>query len=84
LRDCAGVRDAVAVTRRDETGLHLVIYYTGVPSPARDLARQLRDVLPKGMLPRRYRHLYQFPLNTNRKIDRARLAALAGDLPDAP
>ncbi|MEV5955783.1 AMP-binding protein [Streptomyces sp. NPDC051987] len=78
VRGCVGVHDAVAVTRSDANGLHLVVYYTGVPTPARELARRLRDVLPKGMLPRHYRHLDAFPLNTNRKIDRARLR----DLPD--
>lgn len=82
LRGCAGVLDAVAVTRGDENGLQLVVYYTGTPVPARDLARQLRDVLPKGMVPRDYRHLIEFPLNSNRKIDRGRLAELAGRATD--
>lgn len=73
LRGCAGVEDAVTVTRPIDDGLELVVFYTGdVVAPA-ELARQLRKVLPKGMLPRHYRHVTEFPLNSNRKIDRARL-----------
>jgi len=83
LRGCAGVRDAVAVTGQSEAGPQLVVYYTGVPAPARDLARQLREVLPKGMMPGYYHHVDEFPLNSNRKIDRARLAGLARNGLDA-
>ena len=81
LRGCAGVTGAVAVTRPATTaaGLELVAFYTGAQVPAVELARALRRILPKGMLPRHYRHVEEFPLNSNRKIDRARLAELAAE-----
>ena len=82
LRGCAGVADAVAVTRPAEDGLALVVFYTG-PSAVRpaELAAQLRRILPAGMLPREYRHLAEFPLNTNRKVDRSALAIAATGRP---
>jgi amino acid adenylation domain-containing protein len=74
LRGCAQVREAVAVARSAATGTELVVFYTGTPAPAADLARELRRILPAGMLPRQYRHLAELPLNSNRKVDRSRLA----------
>ncbi len=79
LRGCAGVRDAVAVTRSAASGAELVVFYTGTPAPAAQLAGQLRRILPPGMLPRQYRHLDELPLNSNRKIDRSRLARDAAE-----
>lgn len=76
VRSCSGVENAVAVTRSAEHGLELVVYYTGQPAHASGLATQLRGLLPAGMLPREYRHLAEFPLNPNRKIDRKALAEL--------
>ncbi|MFI6149216.1 AMP-binding protein [Streptomyces sp. NPDC051109] len=80
-RGCEGVQDAVAVTRTTDAGGELVVFYTGEPTPAAALARELRAVLPTGMLPRYFRHLEQFPLNSNRKTDRKELAAQAAALP---
>ncbi|GAT71262.1 AMP-binding protein [Planomonospora sp. ID91781] len=77
IRSCDGVEDAVAVTRPGPNGTELVVFYTGVPAPPVELARRLRRSLPKGMLPREYRHVGEFPLNSNRKVDRGRLAAEA-------
>ncbi|GAA2604873.1 MULTISPECIES: AMP-binding protein [Streptomyces] len=75
LRTCETVTDAVAVTRTGADGTtELVVFHTGEPTPPAALARLLGGVLPKGMLPRAYRHLAEFPLNSNRKIDRRRLA----------
>jgi amino acid adenylation domain-containing protein len=75
LRRCDGVDNAVAVTRTGVDGeLELVIYHTGTPTPPAVLAKQLRDILPAGMIPRHFRQLDAFPLNSNRKIDRAALA----------
>ncbi|QQQ80086.1 AMP-binding protein [Saccharothrix sp. 6-C] len=79
LRACAGVRDAVAVTRATENGLELVVFYTGDRTPARLLSKELRDVLPAGMLPREYRHVDDFPLNSNRKVDRGVLTTWAAE-----
>jgi amino acid adenylation domain-containing protein len=81
VRGCDAVRDAVVVTRTTEDRAELVVFYTGDPVPAAVLARQMRDALPKGMLPRDYRHLEEFPLNSNRKIDRGALARRAAGLP---
>jgi non-ribosomal peptide synthetase component F len=82
VRACPGVEDAVAVTRPAHSSAELVVFYTGTPTPAAELARRLRDVLPHGMLPRLYHHLPEFPLNSNRKTDRARLAREAAGLRD--
>ncbi|SBT43773.1 AMP-binding protein [Micromonospora auratinigra] len=73
LRGCPGVEDAVAVARAGDAGTELVVFYTGTPTAPAELSRGLRQVLPKGMLPRSYRHVPEFPLNSNRKVDRARL-----------
>ncbi|WP_326565410.1 AMP-binding protein [Amycolatopsis rhabdoformis] len=79
LRDC-GVRDAVALGVPGDAGLELFVFYTGGERPAIELVRALRKVLPEGVIPRRYRHLAEFPLNSNRKIDRKALAAEAAGL----
>jgi amino acid adenylation domain-containing protein len=81
MRSCTGVEDAVAVTRPAAVGLELVVYYTGEPTSAKGLSTQLREILPAGMLPREYRHLAEFPLNPNRKIDRKALATAAAEDP---
>ncbi|TYK43951.1 AMP-binding protein [Actinomadura decatromicini] len=84
VRDCPGVEDAVTVTRpADAGGMELVVFYTGTPVSPAVLAGRLRQVLPEGMLPRAFRHLESFPLNPNRKIDRAGLAATAAAGPAA-
>lgn len=77
VRDCDQVQDAVTVTRPTEVGLELVVFYTGARIPASDLARQLRQRLPEGMMPRAFVHMAEFPLNRNRKVDRIQLAATA-------
>ncbi len=80
LRKCADVQDAVAVTRATDTGPQLVVFYTGAPSAPAVLAGQLREILPNGMIPRHFQYVEEFPLNANRKIDRAQLAAAAASL----
>ncbi|MFI2765705.1 AMP-binding protein [Streptomyces echinatus] len=77
IRACDGVIDAATVTRPAGSGVELVVYYTGVPASPDVLARQLRQVLPSGLLPRQYHHLDAFPLNANRKVDRRKLAEQA-------
>ncbi|MFD9093132.1 AMP-binding protein [Streptomyces collinus] len=74
LGACPGVRDAVAVPRTTGGTTEIAVFYTGEPVPAARLTKQLAELLPKGMLPRRFTHLAEFPLNSNRKIDRRRLA----------
>ncbi|MGQ4388998.1 AMP-binding protein [Streptomyces sp. SAS_270] len=80
LRACDGVQDVVTVATSGESGTEIVVYYTGEVRPAARFARALREVLPKGMLPRRFEHVTEFPLNSNRKVDRKELARRAGEL----
>ncbi|MCP2342716.1 AMP-binding protein [Actinomadura rupiterrae] len=78
VRQCAGVQNAVTVTRPDADGaLELVVYYTGERTAPVALRRELARHLPEGMLPRVFRHVTEFPLNSNRKVDRGRLAQQA-------
>jgi amino acid adenylation domain-containing protein len=77
LRGCIGVEDAVTVTRSVNNITELCVFYTGEPVPPAQLATQLAEVLPQGMMPRQYIHLAEFPLNSNRKIDRLTLGHLA-------
>ncbi|MEU5090928.1 AMP-binding protein [Streptomyces sp. NPDC021356] len=84
LRSCEGVEEVVAVGAPTASGTELVVYYTGEPRPASRFARALRELLPKGMLPRHYQHLADFPLNSNRKVDRKELTRRAADLLERP
>ncbi|HVK23854.1 MAG TPA: AMP-binding protein [Actinokineospora sp.] len=72
LRGLAGVTDAVAVAVDGE--LHA--FYLGDRRPDAELIEELGAVFPRAMIPLRYRHLDEFPLNANRKTDRKALAAL--------
>lgn len=80
LRECAGVEDAVTVTRSVDGTTELVVFYTGEVTSPVVLAKQLRTILPVGMLPRQYQHVGEFPLNSNRKVDRPALATRANDM----
>ena len=80
LRECAGVDDAVTVTRSVDGNTELVVFYTGAVTSPVELGRQLRKILPVGMLPRHYEHVAEFPLNSNRKVDRPTLASQASEL----
>lgn len=77
VRSCPGVEDALTVVQKVEGGSELVVFYTGTRTSPVVLARALREILPAGMLPRRYEHLGEFPLNSNRKIDRKALTTRA-------
>ncbi|MEV8091725.1 AMP-binding protein [Streptomyces nigra] len=79
LAACPGVGEAVAVTRPADGTAEIVVYYTGERVPPARLTKQLAELLPKGMLPRRFTHLDRFPLNSNRKIDRRHLAERAAE-----
>ncbi|MFG2577570.1 AMP-binding protein [Streptomyces sp. NPDC048481] len=76
-RACPGVSDAVAVVRPADDSLELVVFYTGEPVAPAAFLRHLRPLLPGGALPREFRRLTEFPLNSNRKTDRKALAAQA-------
>ncbi|WP_460370499.1 AMP-binding protein, partial [Actinocorallia lasiicapitis] len=77
VRESDGVQDAVTTTRPAQDGLELVVFYTGAAVPAAELARRLRGILPAGMIPKHFRHLAEFPLNSNGKVDRPLLAKWA-------
>ncbi|MYW96724.1 D-alanine--poly(phosphoribitol) ligase [Amycolatopsis rubida] len=71
---------AVALGVQGDGGTELFVFYTGPRRPVIELVRALRAVLPEGVIPRRYEHVEEFPLNSNRKIDRKTLAARAVEL----
>ncbi|MEV5328757.1 AMP-binding protein [Nonomuraea sp. N2-4H] len=75
-----GVAEAAAVGVDGPAGTELVVFYTGEPRPPVELANRLRRTLPHGMVPKRYHHLGELPLNANRKVDRKALAERAGEL----
>ncbi|MEV6646531.1 AMP-binding protein [Amycolatopsis sp. NPDC051371] len=79
LRDC-GVGDVVVLGVAGDVGTELFVFYTGGERPVLEMVRALRAVLPEGVIPRHYRHVDEFPLNSNRKIDRKTLAARAAEL----
>ncbi len=79
LRDC-GVQDAVVLGVSGSAGTELFVFYTGGERPAIEMVRALRKLLPEGVIPRHYRHVDDFPLNSNRKIDRKALAVRAAVL----
>ncbi|MGN9843373.1 AMP-binding protein [Nonomuraea sp. H19] len=80
VRGCDGVEDAVTVSTTAEDATALVVFYTGIPTPAAHFAAQLRRTLPAGLIPRHYHHLDELPLNPNRKVDRAGLRDRAAEL----
>lgn len=80
LRRCPGVDDAVAVPLPSEQGITLAAFHTGERVRPVTLARELSRTLPRAVLPQHFFHLAEFPLNTNRKIDRRALLRRAQEL----
>jgi amino acid adenylation domain-containing protein len=80
LRGVAGVVDGVTVGAPTAGTTALVAFYTGTHVAPVTFARQLAEVLPRHMIPLRYRHLPSLPLTTNRKIDRLALTDAAREL----
>ena len=68
------VRGAVALATTVDGSVRLDACYCGKQLPERELVRWLRSRLPLHMVPRRFHHVEQFPLNANGKTDRAALA----------
>lgn len=73
---CAGVREAVAVLRKDDSDeAFLMGFYTGTEDIAPSLLREtLPRQLPAYMIPRYFKRLETFPLTSNGKTDRRALA----------
>ncbi|RLL68243.1 AMP-binding protein [Streptomyces sp. Z26] len=80
-RQLPTVENAVTVTRPTPgSELELVLYYTGERMPAATFRRELAAVLPEAMVPKTYRHIDEFPLNSNRKVDKKELTRQAAAL----
>ena len=76
LADCAGVREAVVVARKDEGDKHLVAYLTscdGAELNTDDVQKFLQQRLPDHMVPSQFVVLKELPLTPMGKIDRRAL-----------
>ncbi|WFE24205.1 AMP-binding protein [Solwaraspora sp. WMMD937] len=80
VRGCVGVDDAAVLDVAVEDTTELVVFYTGRPAAVVELTRQLRQSLPQRLVPRRYEHRDELPLNANRKVDRPALRARAREM----
>ncbi|MFG2570951.1 AMP-binding protein [Streptomyces sp. NPDC048567] len=80
LRRCPEVEDAVVVPVPSEQGITLAAFHTGAGVPPVALARELSRTLPRAVLPQHFFHITEFPLNSNRKIDRRALQRRALEL----
>ncbi|MFD5829167.1 AMP-binding protein [Lentzea sp. NPDC060358] len=70
LRGHEGVRDVVVIAADTGAETELVAYFTGEAHTTVELVRWLRKRLPIHMVPRRFHHLPEIPLNANGKADR--------------
>ena len=66
--------EAVVVALRNKEDVELAAFYTGRPLTTPVLRRWLRERVPGHMVPRRFIHLPELPLNPNGKIDRPALS----------
>jgi amino acid adenylation domain-containing protein len=73
VRRLSGVRAAIAVAVRGE----LVVFCIGDERPVGELTDELGTFLPRALIPHRFLFVDEFPLSTNRKIDRKVLTARA-------
>lgn len=80
VRVCTSVTDAVVVGVPVANSTELFVFYLGDETSTREFAALLAQALPQQMIPRHYHRLDEFPLNTNKKIDRLRLTAYAAEL----
>lgn len=69
------IDQAVVLADTRSAEVQLVAVYRGTPLPPQEVARRLREVLPRQMVPRVYQHVEHIPLNSNGKTDRRQLLA---------
>src|SRR5262249_52334095 len=82
LRECAGIREAVALAREDEPGAARLVAYVVSEQGELDVAglrQALAESLPEHMLPAAYVRLEALPLTPNGKLDARALPAPEGD-----
>jgi amino acid adenylation domain-containing protein len=78
LRSYPGVRQAVVLLLEGSNGQYLRAYLVSAsPHGADQIQLHLRHHLPDFMIPREIVDVEQFPLNSNGKVDRRRLAELS-------
>ena len=73
LKGCEGVSEAVVVAREIAGDTRLVAYYTGAEQDEAALKSALATRLVGAMVPAHVRHLVEFPLTPNKKINRKAL-----------
>lgn len=76
IRRHEGVAEAASVVRGSQDEREIVSFFTGSAS-GREVLDSLRSTLPDFTTPAQIRKLDQLPYNTNGKVDRRALAALA-------
>lgn len=79
MRKHPAVREAIAVAVPAGDDVELVGFHTGDPVDAPAFLAWLRRRIPVHMVPRRYHHLDELPLNANGKADRGRLRDLLAE-----
>ncbi|AYG79103.1 Surfactin synthase subunit 2 [Streptomyces hundungensis] len=71
LREQDGIGQAAVVAVRGEDGrMRLEAAYTGPPRSAARLREALSERLPRYMVPQKFTHLAELPMNHNGKLDR--------------
>ena len=78
IRDYPGITDCVAVVKHYSESVILIIAYV-VCRPElefEDLKRHLKSELPAYMIPRKFKFVEAFPMTSNGKADRRKLAEL--------
>ncbi|MFC6091734.1 amino acid adenylation domain-containing protein [Saccharothrix lopnurensis] len=75
LREQGGIGQVAVVALRDGNGqTRLEAVYTGITRPAAQLRKALSERLPRYMVPLRFTHRAELPMNSNGKLDRLVLA----------
>nr|AKC92651.1 putative ATP-dependent ligase [Amycolatopsis sp. SANK 60206] len=83
MRQVPGVEVAIVTPVADTGTLRLAAWFSGDPAAAELIIKHLSSRLPEFMLPHWIHHTDDWPLNSNRKIDRRECAARAQQLADS-